>query len=395
MENRARERDKEIEKEVRNEEEGMSEVDRKKMAGPVTKIYAVSTGRCVGIFKSVVRMQSAVLGYPMEQHRKFNSEAEAESYLKTQGIMNPVRYWKSKYASGSLARDPEAIVGRDVWFPVGYETSCLATTHGVVIAPTFEEDQCRWKIQMDHGGTDRMSEWPLLCGLALAELKQEEAQVKENQDRFFAVRGTDDNDGVVNSGTVALARLSGPNAEIEEFGSREEAESWIEELKDSNARDTMFYGIRGSKHDGVVTEMAAVFPRLVGPDAEYESFDTRAEAEEWVAAKQFFAVKFIDGRVKVISIARIMQATRGQKGVQVIGPVPKASAERKVLEWKRESDVEKFDGPRCPKAGRARRNFVIDLSSEDGCIARMKDGTKCGRTSNLVNSLLGPLAVVW
>ena len=62
-------RDDKEEEETREQQERISGVGRKKMSGPMSKIYAVSVGRCVGLFKSVVRMQASVLEYPMEQHR--------------------------------------------------------------------------------------------------------------------------------------------------------------------------------------------------------------------------------------------------------------------------------------------------------------------------------------
>ena len=164
---------------------------------------------------------------------------------------------------------------------------------------------------MNNGRLDRVSEWPLLCGLTLAELKQARLEVQEQQKQFFAVRGTDDDDGVFTSLNDALTRLSGTEAEMQEFASRGGAERWVAKLRDSDEEDVVFYGIRGTKDDGVVTEMAAVFARLNGPDAEYESFDTRAEAEEWIKDVQFFAVKFVDGRAQVVSMQNIMQVTRG------------------------------------------------------------------------------------
>ena len=102
---------------------------KKKTLANGRRIYAVSVGRCVGMFRSVVRMQSAVFRYPRGEHSKFSSVREAEKFLTDRGVENPRKFWEEEYNSGVLVQDPEMVVGRDVRFPAGIGARA---SHGIV-----------------------------------------------------------------------------------------------------------------------------------------------------------------------------------------------------------------------------------------------------------------------
>ena len=130
---------------------------------------------------------------------------------------------------------------------------------------------------MDNGRIDCMSEWPLLCGLSQAEAMQNST----DSDRVIvAVRGTN-NDGIVSSVTEAIARLDGPDAEMREFSDQEEAEEWIHE-KHKQKKHRVFYAVRGGKKDGIVMTLEEARAMLVGRGAEWESFQTKNEAQKWI-----------------------------------------------------------------------------------------------------------------
>ena len=321
------------------------------------RIYAVSVGRCMGMFRSVARMQSAVLRYPRGEHSKFSSEKDAEGFLIERGITNPRKYWKYQYSLGELSEAPESVVGLDVAFPVGLG---VRASLGTVINSSFREDQYMWTVQMVHGQIDHVSEWPLLCGLQEAETVHQmrgrfdsgvdelsdealtpieryglghessrrnglgrrqslsNSKRKNSRKKIIAIKGTG-NDGIVNDVLTATRRLVGPRAEMKEFASRKEAEEWINEKSDEEEEE--YFAIRGGSKDGVVTSMIEVFQRLTGDDAEYEMFQTREEAENWIEEWQFFAVRFKDGKCEVVRKADILDVTKGKRGIKIVGPV--------------------------------------------------------------------------
>ena len=187
----------------------------------------------------------------------------------------------------------------------------------------------------------------------------------------------------------ATGLLKGPNAEMQEFSNEEDAMKWIKQK--SPQKDNIFYAIRGGEKDGVVTQMDQVFPRLVGKGVEYDSFMTRREAINWIDALKIFAVKFGDGTTQVVSMQNVMKATKGKRGVQVLGAMSKQRAEEKVRHWTKQrseqqnaSRTSKYDA----SSSAAER---IDLKTIAGCIARMRDGSVCMRTNNLSMTALGPL----
>ena len=132
------------------------------------------------MFRSSVRARSSVERFPRAKSRKFWPEEDAERFLIENGVKAPEKYWKYEYMSGSLVRDPDSVTGNDVWFPVGNG----AGDHGIVLDPVFEHDQWMWRVQMDNGKMDCMSEWPLLLGLetpASIEVNEEEVDSSSNQ----------------------------------------------------------------------------------------------------------------------------------------------------------------------------------------------------------------------
>ena len=123
-----------------------------------TKIYAVSIGRCVGLFRSAMRMQSSVFKYPGAVNTMFKSEQEANDFLIEKGVTQPMRFWKESYASGTLLQDPQSVVGLDVCFPVGVDMHDDSVQHGVVVEAVMREDNRMWKVQMDDGYVDYVAE---------------------------------------------------------------------------------------------------------------------------------------------------------------------------------------------------------------------------------------------
>ena len=302
------------------------------------KIYVVAVGRCVGLFRSVVRVNSSALKYPGQEIGKFTSEGEARDYLAERGVEEPTCFWKSSYASGTLVQDPDAVVGQDVYFPVGRGVHADEVQHGVVTSSVVQEDNRMWKVQMDDGFIDTMSEWPLLCGLSMSEEK------------------------LASGSSRAMRKETSGETQPEEA-------------------DIVFYAIRGTSNDGIVHLISDVFPRLVGDHAEYESFDSECRAREWIDENQFYAVLLQADGSKVVKKEEIVEATRGRKGIRVQGP----STRRVAAE-----EVEKWDAQRKSRKSSVfvRRAFK---PKQDECIARLKDGNRCGKSDDLRDTLLGPM----
>ena len=350
------------------------------------RIYAVVKGRCIGLFRSSVRARSSVERFPRAKSKKFWSEEEAEDFLMRNGVEAPEKYWKYEYPSGTLIREPDSVTGSDVWFPAGNGVGI----HGVVLNPTFDHDQWMWRVRMDDGRIDRMSEWPLLVGLEKPDMVDEEDEEDDessDQKKFVAVRGSD-NDGVVRSVTEALPRLKGPHAEWKEFSDEEEAERWISELYECDDEELTFYAVRGGEKDGIVMTLEEACERLVGKGAEWESFQTKKEAKEWIEEMKFFAVKFANGKTRVIQIKDLMRLTRGQRGFEVSKPMSKDHAREQIKQWKEEGEKQI---PEVHEVEKCDDEDVVDLTKIAGCIARMKDGSICGRRNRLKETELGPL----
>ena len=304
------------------------------------KIYAVTVGRCIGMFRSAVRMRSSTFKYPGagQATSKFTSEEEAREYLIEEGVTDPKCFWKSSYESGKLVQDPDAVIGRDVYFPVGIGVDNEKVEHGVVTASVMSDDSRMWKVTMDDGFVDKMTEWPLLCGLSLSEERSASAS---------------------------------SSVEVSEANASEQHEDTGE----------VFFAIRGTPDDGIVNFITDVFPRLVGEHAEYDSFDSERKAQEWIDEIQFFAVTLPDGSSSVVTKTDIVDATRGRKGVRVKGPCTRQAAAEEVRKWdkQRESKTKGVRVRRAPKP------------LQDGCIARLKNGNCCGKTHGLSDTLLGPM----
>ena len=302
------------------------------------KIYVVTVGRCVGLFRSAVRAQSSAFKYPGQSIGKFMSEEEARDYMIGTGVAEPKCFWKSSYKSGSLLQDPGSAVGQDVYFPVGKGMYGEGVQHGVVTESTIQEDSRIWKVQMDDGSVDRMSEWPLLCGLELSEERMANLSSGEEMQ--------------TDSGRASMA-----------------------------APEIQFFAVRGTPDDGVVHCISDVFPRLQGAHAEYERFDSESQAQTWIEERRFFAVRFSDASVKVVKKVDIVEATRGKKGVQVKGPSTRKVAAEIVRTWEEERDEKETSV------------FVRRPSSKGkrGCFARLKNGNRCGRLDGLRETQLGPM----
>ena len=91
------------------------------------------------------------------------------------------------------------------------------------------------------------------------------------------------------------------------------------------------------------------------------------------------------------------RAARGKKGITVVGPVTKATAMTMVQQWE---DAKKDKMCMVAEAKQAATQSKtqtchrerIDLTQKKIlCIARMQDGSKCGRAYNVCITALGPL----
>ena len=314
------------------------ETEASKTPSVIRKTYAVTVGRCVGLFRSAIRMRSSVFKYSGGEHTRFTSEEDARAFMIEKGVEHPTCFWKTSYASGTLVQDPQSVVGQDIYFPVGLGVHHDNVQHGIVVESLMKDDSRVWKVQMDDGDEDYMSEWPVLCGLSLS-------------DRLML-------------DTPPNRSRAGPTSS--------------EPSKDAS---TTMFAIRGTSNDGIVKYMSEVFPRLQGEHAQYESFKSRIKAQRWIDEFQFFAVRFGNGDSTVVTKGEIMMITRGKKGVQVKGPSTKSKAEEEVEAW----EAQRRDGKNSVYVRRA-SNML-----RSGCIARLADGSTCGKTNDLHETLLGPL----
>ena len=350
------------EEQEQNDENGNKDLMHgfRKVVMKPRKVYAVSVGRCVGIFRSTMRMRSSIFRYPGAYHTKFLSEKEAEEFLRQSGISRPVKYWERTFASGALVQRPQSVTGRDVCFPAGKSWSSEDIKHGVVLGPVFQHDQWMWRVQMDQGQVDCMSEWPLLCGLQMAEVKQERLEIESDLwgDKMPDTRS---------SGT-GIGRS--PKNVNKRFKSA-----------------TVYYAIRGTERDGIVTEIQEVFSRMEGPEAEYEEFSDKEEARRWIdEIRLACAVRFADGNAKMVPAADIKKVTKGKRGIRIVGPTSKRKAQDAIDKWMQEINARNM------RKERGSSNQVpVDLVNNLGCIAQMRDGSVCGRDVNVTQTLIGPL----
>ena len=360
--------------------------------------YAVIAGRCVGIFKSATRVYASTSSYQGSVVKKCASIRQATLVLHDAGIEVPRKYWTSQYQSGSLLVSPQSVIGRRVCFPVGHSAEFYRTRgSGKVIETLIEHDNRVWKIKMPSGFEDVMSEWPLLCGIE----EQERVFLETSNDAtvFYAIRGTV-NDGIVTDASSISARLTGDDAQVQEFESEQEANEWIRQIIPApQSQSQKFFAIRGGSRDGVTSDCAEIPIRMTGEDAEFEEFSSFEEAEAWVQALKFFAVRLASGLSEVMQLPQFMQAVRGKKGIKVEGPKSKAEAVKIVSAWKlRAINEQTAAASRTPipetNAVRTKESSQVartSTSQAKTCIATMQDGSICGRTSNIKITALGAL----
>ena len=352
-------------------------------------IWAVGAGRCVGLFKLSSRVEEVTFGYNGRQMRKCRSREDAARFLMRFGIAAPRTYWTSTYESGSLLAAPEAVVGKPVCFPVGRAAGFYTRANRATVTATLiERDRRVWKVSMPDGTVDTMTEWPLLCGLKLCRsLYPADALATA----VYAVRGTT-NDGIVRDPLELPARLrnQGPSAECDRFDSVHAARAWINEGAVSSST---FYAVRGGDNDGVVSDVAHVSSMLSGGNACMREFSSKEEAERWIARLQFFAVKFSDGSVEIVEADKLSSRVRGKKGVKVEGPVSsEREAREKAREWEAPHGFD-FNQRIVPHESEAEAatSSNMQLGDVPRCIARLPGGVPCASPHDLRDTLLGPL----
>lgn len=358
---------------------GNSTKSKDRSVGSAKLYYAVAKGRCVGIFKSATRVADCTFGFSDNEVKKCASVQEATEFLQQKGIDWPRIYWTTTYESGSLLAAPQSVVGRKAYFPVGRATSFYEDA-GVssVTSTRIENDRRVWTVTMHDGYRDTMTEWPLLCGLA-----QYAAMHGSATRQVYAVRGTA-HDGVITDLAQVPARLTA-DAELREFSSVHEAEAWVR-AREPERTHSKFYGIRGGTHDGVVTSLAEVAQRMIGSSAAVEEFTSKVAAEAWVREINFFAVRFLSGEARVVSASALMATMRGKTGVTCVGPKSREEAEKQVSAWTREARPASSSQPAA-----ATQPSSADMVSSSGCIARMRDGSLCGRSHGMRLTALGML----
>ena len=365
---------------------------RQSSDGPV---WAVARGRCVGLFRSAMRVSASTFEYTGNKVRKCASVAQAEAYMAQHGFQHPRKYWEDTYASGSLLEQPAAVIGRKVSFPVGHDQE-FYMTHGTgtVDRTMIRHDARMWSVVMMDGSESTMSEWPLLCGLAqYALVHNPGAHARSSTSKLFAVRGTV-NDGVIRDIRELPARLVGPKPEVREFGSDAAARAWINEVHVKNGEGPaggQFYAIRGGDRDGVVRNIADVGTRLTG-GAVFDVFTSESDARAWLAAADFFAVRFAGGQQQVMSASEFIQEARGQVGVRSAGPYTMAKAKQQLVQWEASSEAPGARRANVPECGAAdaSRGASRDAGGAT-CIAVCRDGSVCARTTGITATLLGPL----
>ena len=341
-----------------------------------SEVYAVGVGRCVGIFKSATRVYSVTHRFPGKTVRRFGTTVEAERYLKRAGINTPIRYWQSKYASGTLTLAPRSVIGTKVCFPAGLDASYYATRGWGKVESTFMDVDTRvWVVCLPNGFRDTMTEWPLLCGI-----QQYKIAFNGQAEEIYAIRGTDNNDGILTDKAMIASRLVGVNAEVQQFSTESEARQWIKEVK------RKFYAVRGGSQDGVTTDSAEIPRRMTSALTEFEEFDSKESAMAWVRDSQFFTVKDSRGESRVMQLQEFLHKAKGQKGWTVVGPNPKARAVEILHEWMSASTVVHNNNVTTMTEKNHQSNYKKMV-----CIARMSDGSECGRSHKVKMTVVGPL----
>ena len=113
-----------------------------------------------------------------------------------------------------------------------------------------------------------------------------------------------DNNSIVRTMEEAMHRKRGPTAQMQEFATKSEAEAWLQQEKVKRQKKNLFYAIRGTARDGIVTSMKQVLARLAGENTQYhEEFSTEREVREWIEAIQFFAVRLRSGETWIVPSA--------------------------------------------------------------------------------------------
>lgn len=400
-------------------------------------VFAVSVGRCVGLFSSKVRMQQSLRHYPKGRFKVCTSVEEAEAYLATFSIPEPRKYWAEAFEEGSLLSNPHGLIHRRVCLPVGmlhgfYQPPC---GFGTITNTSYQSGKRYWSVRMDTGFTDLyVQEWPLLCALEKARAvlgpaatapsirfhatrgvhqagvfesasqvpqhirhdrskyrifeSRQEAQrwVKEWKPLvFFAVRGSE-NDGVDSDEDIALLRKN-DHSEMRQFDSREAAEAWIAQY------DRVFFALRGTEEDGVFTTKEDVLLRFKGKFAEYKKFSAEAEAKQWVQQSQCF-VKCVPGEQPVVIMQDSLHFAKIQAPTaQFKGPlsIPSAYALQKRLSAASQSTSLPTQSVReHSTSSSTNAKSVLDPVGSQ-CIAQLADGSVCGRTINVRKTSVGML----
>ena len=202
---------------------------------------------------------------------------------------------------------------------------------------------------------------------------------QESDNMFFAVRGPNC-EGVYADATEAIKSFDN-QSELESFKSITEARKWIAEKRQR------FFALRGTARNGVFTSSVAHTADAKSEFAELREFSTYQEADRWVKAGECFVVYTRDGSVQAVQVGESGQARKHFPEATFKGPfvAPIAHGIANALNKKPETNSSS-----CNVAGKS--NSRISASDPiTSCIARLGDGSTCGRTSNVTLSNIGPL----
>ena len=395
-------------------------------------VFAVSVGRCIGLFLSMDRMQQSLWHYTRSRFKTCTSIAQAEAYMASFSIPQPRRYWTESFEEGSLLTNPRELMHRRVCFPVGmlhdfYQPPC---GFGTIMGTSMESGRQCWSVRMDTGFTDQyVQEWPLICALEKARavlgpaatapmiqfhavrgipesgvfetisdvpqsVRNDHSKYQIFQSRldaqrwiqlwkspvFFAVRGSK-NDGVDTDIEMAILRKD-EYSEMKKFNSREAALKWVAE------HVHVYFALRGTEdEDGVYRSKEEVLLRLNGKFAEYKQFATKVQASEWVQNGKCFVMCSIDEEPKVIMKEALKAAKIEYPTAEFKGPftIVTAYAVQEMLASSGSTSQ------RLKSRRTSSTSMPVAASDGSHCIARLADGSVCGRTASIRQTPIGML----
>ena len=132
----------------------------------------------------------------------------------------------------------------------------------------------------------------------------------------------------------------------------------------ASTQQSRIFAIRGGSQDGIVTEMSLVGPRL-GAAATFQEFNSRAQAELWLAEEAFSVVTFPTGVAKVVHLDDVSREAQGVAGVRISAAMSFKDASQAATEAKWNED------PRRKHPAPSSKAQCAEPKSDMSCIANM------------------------